>query len=366
MELCFRMQQWEYIGEGSAHAVFKFIGDELKLQCYVLRVPISCDAKLNGREQNINKRMTDMLGASSVFVPQSYRIVISNPEEVIRAYSTVSERHSLLQADRVRSWSYLVEDAMYIPHRQSSVVTFEIKPKWGSLPLHPIEAVEQTKCRFCIQQYKKLRSGKATSLSLYCPLRLFSTATNQMQSFLDLMKTPQNNFGVFVDGSRQHLDAVCIPINEAALDNLLSDLGLLPCPPYSSEMAVAILLTTAVQQRNVLNDLLSVQNASDWNEKMALDYYNNYLNDGIGGKELEAFLISRGARDCSVMISMHFTSTVEEVYPSSCFVVPYGEQFVVFRISLVDYEVKQIQKIPIWYEEYVDILETYKLAVCAK
>ena len=38
----------------------------------------------------------------------------------------------------------------------------------------------------------------------------------------------------------------------------------------------------------------------------------------------------------------------------------------VFRISLVDYEVKQIQKIPIWYEEYVDILETYKLAVCAK
>ena len=56
---------------------------------------------------------------------------------------------------------------------------------------------------------------------------------------------------------------------------------------------------------------------------MALDYYNNYLNDGIGGKELEAFLISRGARDCSVMISMHFTSTVEEVYPSSCFVVPY-------------------------------------------
>ena len=158
---------------------------------------------------------------------------------------------------------------MYIPHRQSSVVTFEIKPKWGSLPQwllgwsvissHPIEAVEQTKCRFCIQQYKKLRSGKATSLSLYCPLRLFSTATNQMQSFLDLMKTPQNNFGVFVDGSRQHLDAVCIPINEAALDNLLSDLGLLPCPPYSSEMAVAILLTTAVQQRNVLNDLLSVQ-----------------------------------------------------------------------------------------------------------
>lgn len=38
----------------------------------------------------------------------------------------------------------------------------------------------------------------------------------------------------------------------------------------------------------------------------------------------------------------------------------------VFRISLVDYEVKQIQKIPIWYEEYVDILETYKSAVCAK
>ena len=66
----------------------------------VLVLNKSCDAKLNGREQNINKRMTDMLGASSVFVPQSYRIVMyvkwallyfsSNPEEVIRAYSTVA------------------------------------------------------------------------------------------------------------------------------------------------------------------------------------------------------------------------------------------------------------------------------------
>lgn len=42
----------------------------------VLVLNKSCDAKLNGREQNINKRMTDMLGASSVFVPQSYRIVM--------------------------------------------------------------------------------------------------------------------------------------------------------------------------------------------------------------------------------------------------------------------------------------------------
>ena len=56
---------------------------------------------------------------------------------------------------------------------------------------------------------------------------------------------------------------------------------------------------------------------------MALDYYNNYVNDEIGGKELQAFLISRGARDCSVMISVHFTRTVEEVYPPSCFVIPY-------------------------------------------
>lgn len=54
---------------------------------------------LNERDQEINKRMADMLGASSIFVPQSYRIVMymkwallyfsSNPEEVIRAYSIV-------------------------------------------------------------------------------------------------------------------------------------------------------------------------------------------------------------------------------------------------------------------------------------
>ena len=66
---------------------------------FVLVLNKSCDTKRNGAEQEVNRRMIDMLGASSVFVPQSYRIVMYmkcallssslNPEEVIRAYLTV-------------------------------------------------------------------------------------------------------------------------------------------------------------------------------------------------------------------------------------------------------------------------------------
>lgn len=56
---------------------------------------------------------------------------------------------------------------------------------------------------------------------------------------------------------------------------------------------------------------------------MALDRYNNWKNDMMGREELNAFAMSRGARDCSVMISMARVEKMEEKLPASCFVVPY-------------------------------------------
>ena len=56
---------------------------------------------------------------------------------------------------------------------------------------------------------------------------------------------------------------------------------------------------------------------------MALDRYNNWKNVMTGRAELDAFAMSRGARDCSVMISMAIVEKVEGNLPESCFVVPY-------------------------------------------
>ena len=50
--------------------------------------------------------------------------------------------------------------------------------------------------------------------------------------------------------------------------------------------------------------------------------------------ELEAFAMSRGARDCSVMISMAVVEKIEKELPASCFSVPYISKFVcVFFLS---------------------------------
>lgn len=61
---------------------------------------------------------------------------------------------------------------------------------------------------------------------------------------------------------------------------------------------------------------------------MALDRYNNWKNDMTGKAELEAFAMSRGARDCSVMISMAVVEKIEKELPASCFSVPYISNFV--------------------------------------
>ena len=68
---------------------------------------------------------------------------------------------------------------------------------------------------------------------------------------------------------------------------------------------------------------------------MALDRYNNWKNDMTGKAELEAFAMSRGARDCSVMISMAVVENIEKELPASCFSVPYISNFVcVFYVSV--------------------------------
>ena len=61
---------------------------------------------------------------------------------------------------------------------------------------------------------------------------------------------------------------------------------------------------------------------------MALDRYNNWKNDMMGKAELEAFAMSRGARDCSVMISMAVVEKIEKELPASCFGVPYISKLV--------------------------------------
>ena len=73
-----------------------------------------------------------------------------------------------------------MNSAFYLPLSSTSY-SFEIKPKWGSLPKscllvitrYPMHDGERVYCRYCMQQYQKVMSGKIHQHSSYCPLKLF-------------------------------------------------------------------------------------------------------------------------------------------------------------------------------------------------
>lgn len=76
----------------------------------------------------------------------------------------------------------------------------EIKPKQGWL--HAADRRDDAgKCRFCAHQYAKLCRGRVPCVSRYCPLDLFSGRRDRVRRAVrQLLRTPQNNLKMFVDG----------------------------------------------------------------------------------------------------------------------------------------------------------------------
>lgn len=65
-----------------------------------------------------------------------------------------------------------------------------------------MDPIETKMCRHCIQQYKKLRSGKVHEHSCFCPVELFGGALERLRALASLLKTPQNNLSLRVNGER--------------------------------------------------------------------------------------------------------------------------------------------------------------------
>ncbi|KAG9068558.1 Inositol-pentakisphosphate 2-kinase [Linnemannia hyalina] len=118
------------------------------------------------------------------------------------------------------------------PSPGQSDVAIEIKPKWGFLTksafLRKDQDIKRRKCRFCMYQYQKIKTGQEGTLSKYCPIDLFSGRELLVQDAVDaLVDTPQNNLRLFVDGiqkpvSRESM-AQCLSAPSTSATTLLHE-----------------------------------------------------------------------------------------------------------------------------------------------
>ncbi|KAK8807586.1 hypothetical protein WA171_000540 [Blastocystis sp. BT1] len=302
---------WFYLGEGAAHLVLQYRGTEDSLQGHVLRVPKTNLSNLSPEQTMLDRRMIQMLGSGSVYVPKCYQIEIENPEELLKIQTLrKSKSWNHLDTALTRFKSFLMEDASYIPSLLDSITySFELKPKWGDLPKNPLSKAEKVMCRHCIQQYQKLRMGKVKEISQFCPIQLFGDSKSQLTALMALFQTPQNNFVFRVNGEHRNINEMRelpFPWDKAVILEELTDLcdaemaaEFMHSTLSHTEQSILLLVLQALQHSHILDLLKHIQNVSDMNDRMAMDAYNSLKNNPSSVRIREAlneYVISRGAQ----------------------------------------------------------------------
>ncbi|TPX64059.1 inositol-pentakisphosphate 2-kinase [Spizellomyces sp. 'palustris'] len=155
-------------------------------------------------------------------VTPTFLTALSNSLSTVRPRS---RQHKDL--DTSQPWAALMSDHTIVPELQiqdrapaeskpeahglesgessPKVIAVEIKPKWGFLPVSPVinpaHSVKYTTCRYCMHQHWKGRKYEDHLQSSFCPLDLYSKDTERIKTSLkSLLRSPQNNLKLFVDG----------------------------------------------------------------------------------------------------------------------------------------------------------------------
>lgn len=279
----------------------------------------------------------------------------------------------------------------------SEIFTFEFKPKYGNLI--PNYYVDQNNsdckkyvCRYCMQQYEKLQTQKIEQLSDYCPLKLFSNNIEIKKSaILSLFATPQNNLKVFKNGKIIYTgclgDKITSTISVNQLNQSLSLLFSNDNSNYDRNNIelVSDILAEIFLKEPILNKLRKIQEMDKYGIE-AVYYLYNKLHGIVPDNEneinhkdeleklttieikkiIEDYLISMTAKDCSIMVTLYpfiiknnFNDDNDKFIPSGFQIITtkYGKY--IYRIAVVDLDLKYAENIPYYFQLDKRICQSY-------
>ncbi|KAG0051623.1 Inositol-pentakisphosphate 2-kinase [Gryganskiella cystojenkinii] len=222
-------QHWQYRAEGNANLVLQYTGPDPRFHTTVLRLrkadrdAAALETELTTATTTKKKDLSnESLFASKVislllgqeFVEQL--IAITFPTEFLKELTETVEpsrpetrRQKGIDASQHVGFLALDHTRFIKPSPDNAPsVAVEIKPKWGFLTKSEFilkdQSIKKRKCRFCMYQHQKREKGQENHLSEYCPINLFSGEEGLVQDALEaLIRTPQNNLRLFVEGSQQ-------------------------------------------------------------------------------------------------------------------------------------------------------------------
>lgn len=205
------MSEYVYLAEGGRNLVLKYVGQEKQLIGTVLRVQKNALSDLKFKYKSFSKKFLTSL-ISPRFLQDAVKVEISDHfrnqiNDKIKFNLKRPENRRFQEINStVRTACILENLTAKVGQSNSDTITVEIKPKCGYLPMKQLlsyfsQNMKSSISRYQLHQVLKLKQNKLTRISEYDPLLLFSNDENKMlQALKALIKTPQNNLRVFLNG----------------------------------------------------------------------------------------------------------------------------------------------------------------------
>lgn len=278
---------WVYLGEGGAHVVFRYQGEEPELQGHAIRLKKVGAATGPGEvwSHTLLPQLVDsklMISVTTSRVNEEWARSVVTPNEMVRDSERRAEG-TLAELVDYALPAQIMED-LTAPIQGEKVIALEIKPKWGFLPsetdVKPTEAaaIKSKNCRYCLHQHFR---GELDEEAGYCPIDLYSGDETRVRKALAGLwnawsKTDgkKNNLRVNVDGK------AVLPSNVSfsALTKLTFQADAIPT--NGKDLAegtfdfVAPLLKSSgvLTQLATLQSTLDVSDISDLKERFAAEH----------------------------------------------------------------------------------------------
>lgn len=244
-ELWTHLCDWEYVAEGNAHCVFRYASSSIcRLEGKVLKLPkrrpIDRLSKLQTHGP-LSVADLDILPLKAVARKALCVVLDTEIALLLQNRPHKNQQADLLHKNSDRLFTHTADDPqtgdilctletdlvdppilpMHIHETTFTYISVEIKPK-GGIPTfispefvtpwlngciactsHSSSMFYRFPCRYVIQQYKKLNYGKIQSLSKFDPEGFFTCDKSSMYTQLEnLIRTPQNNVNIFINGDR--------------------------------------------------------------------------------------------------------------------------------------------------------------------
>ncbi|KAK8805392.1 hypothetical protein WA158_002048 [Blastocystis sp. Blastoise] len=373
------INQWKYVNEGSQHIIFRYVGEDNLFYYKILR--------LNKKSKYISEPIyteeqlliSELLGTSSIYLTQ--------PEDIILSQNTIQGfTESILSLEnRDKRWkeclmslctnASILPNLLQIPLELRDIhinnihtIGIEIKPKWGAMPKTISHDIQKHICRYCMQQHIKYKKGSISSISTYCPLQFFSSSpVLRMSALMSLLQNNQNNIVFFMDGTKVTLSIIekyiSFIISSFHESNIQFKKNSNEYPSSFSELSISIqyllcLLYSLLYSSTIVHDLLNIQTCNNYEIEQL--YEMKYKKPQLYEENLERYLICRGARDCSILLSFSPSQYYRIAQLTDIIkVIRIGDISWCSSMGIIDLEMKSKNKIDDWYQQEIAIVNSY-------